>query len=246
MLNERRGNMYNTITHTWNAISGKCMHDCAYCYIKKWGHQRSLHIEQSEFNTDLGSNNVIFVGSGTDMFANNVSPNWIVRILDYCDKFDNHYLFQSKNPANILKYIDHPVFRKSELGTTIETNRYYPTVMQNAPFILERVDAMEIIAKRGMTTYVTCEPIMDFDLKSMVDLICRCQPKRVFIGRNTWSNISLPEPTNEQIAALITTLRKITNVELKKNVWEYHTFNPIINVRPNNRKESAVICNTLI
>jgi len=231
MLNIRRGNMYSTVSHTWNAVSGKCMHNCVYCYVKKFvEHQRSIHLVQEEFKTDLGNNNTIFVGSGADMFADNVSPHWIVRILDYCDKFDNHYLFQSKNPANMLKYIDHPVFRKSEVGTTIETNRHYPTAMQKAPMIMERVAAMEKISEKGVDTYVTCEPIMDFDLDEMVVLIRRCHPKIVYVGRNSWSSISLPEPSNEQVESLIVSLRAFTNVELKDNVWEYHEFNPTLYV----------------
>ena len=54
--------MYSTVTHTWNAVSGKCVHNCAYCYVKKLlEHQRSIHLLQEEFITDLGKNNTIFV-----------------------------------------------------------------------------------------------------------------------------------------------------------------------------------------
>ena len=77
--------------------------------------------------------NFIFVGSSTDEWAANVPSEWIEQVLDYCDGFNNRYLFQSKNPARFLEYLDHPVMKKSVLCTTIETNRFYPDIMQKAP-----------------------------------------------------------------------------------------------------------------
>lgn len=75
MLNPRQGNMYEFVSHTWNVIKGRCCHNCTYCYMKKWK-QSSLHFDSKELLTDLGSNNFIFVGFGTDMFANNINPIW--------------------------------------------------------------------------------------------------------------------------------------------------------------------------
>ena len=221
MLNPRQGNMYDFVTHTWNVIKGRCCHNCSYCYMKK-RKQHSLHFDSKELLTDLGSNNFIFVGSGTDMFASNINPIWITRVLDYCNKFNNKYLFQSKDPANILRHIDHPVFQKSVVCTTIESNILYPSVMGKAPAIEERVSAMEKIYATGVTTFVTCEPILDFDIDEMVSLVLRCHPEQVNIGRNSWSEVSVPEPANEKVAELISKLASITHVKLKKNIWEYN------------------------
>ena len=41
--------------------------------------------------------------------------------------------------------------------TTIETNRFYPEIMNNAPKIEERVEAMEDIARFGRATIITAE-----------------------------------------------------------------------------------------
>ena len=220
MLNPRPGNMYDFVTHTWNVIKGRCSHSCLYCYMKKWK-QNSLHFDSKELPTNLGSNNFIFVGSGTDMFAGNINPKWITQVLDHCNKFDNKYLFQSKDPANILRHIDQPIFQKSVVCTTIESNRFYPSVMGKAPTIEERVSAMEKIYATGVTTFVTCEPILDFDIDEMVSLVLRCHPEQVNIGRNSWSEVSVPEPTNEKVAELISRLEPHTNIKLKKNIWEY-------------------------
>jgi hypothetical protein len=189
--------------------------------MKKWK-QNSLHFDSNELLTDLGSNNFIFVGSGTDMFAKNINPIWVTRVLDYCNRFNNKYLFQSKDPVNILQHIDHPVFQKSVVCTTIESNRFYPSVMGKAPIMDERVSAMEKIYANGITTFVTSEPIIDFDIDEMASLVLRCHPEQVNIGRNSWPEVSIPEPTNEKVAEFISKLTPFAHVKLKNNIWEYN------------------------
>ena len=67
MLNKQKGNMYGFVTHTWNAIKGKCPHDCEYCYMKVFP-QGELRLDEKEFKTDLGRNNIVFVGSSLAFF----------------------------------------------------------------------------------------------------------------------------------------------------------------------------------
>ena len=121
---KQKGNMYNWVTHTWNAIKGKCAHDCVYCYMKIWGELKPLRFDEKEMKRDLGVGNTIFVGSSTDMFAENVPKEWIERVIRHCIEYPgNTYIFQSKNPERMLKY-QFP--DKSIVGTTIESNRDYP------------------------------------------------------------------------------------------------------------------------
>ncbi len=68
---KNKGNMYDFVTHRWNPIKGKCPHECAYCYMKRFP-LGPLHLDEKELRTDLGSGNFIFVGSGTDMWAEEV------------------------------------------------------------------------------------------------------------------------------------------------------------------------------
>jgi hypothetical protein len=35
-LKKATGNMYSWITHTWNAIRGKCGFNCSYCFVGRW------------------------------------------------------------------------------------------------------------------------------------------------------------------------------------------------------------------
>lgn len=216
-LTKSRGNMYSFITHTWNAIKGICFHDCSYCYMKKFDALLPVRIDTKELNVNLGNGNFIFVGSGTDMWAFDIPSDWITQVLDYCNLFDNRYLFQSKDPERFMEFIGHPVMKKSVLCTTIETNRFYPSIVMNAPKAEERAYAMYKLAKFGMNNYVTCEPLMKFDLPEMVELIKMCSPVQVNIGRNSRKDISLPEPTKNEVQALITELRRFTKVEIKSN-----------------------------
>ena len=55
----------------------------------------------------------------------------------------------------------------SSSATTIESNRFYPEIMNKAPKIEDRVEAMEEIAGLGFKTMVTAEPLMDFDLHDL-------------------------------------------------------------------------------
>ena len=217
MLNESKGNMYEFVTHTWNAIKGECEHDCSYCFMKRWGHLRAVRLEESEFRTNLGQDNFIFVGSSTDDFAANIPGKWIVRMLDWCDNFDNRYLFQSKNPGRILEFVGHPVFRKAVVCTTIETNRHYPDIMRNSPPTPARAEAMSKIAALGIPTFVTCEPLIDFDLPELVEMLRQCNPQQVNIGRNSRREVQLPEPDALQVWELIDEVKKFSKVEVKKN-----------------------------
>lgn len=214
--------MYEFITHTWNVIKGKCPHDCSYCYMKKMLGDKmpALRFDECEMKCNLGQGNFIFVGSSTDAWAEDVPSEWIDKMLDYCDKFDNRYLFQSKNPARFLEFTNHPVFKKSVFCTTIETNRD-DLAISNAPIMQERAEAMGKLHELGFTTYVTAEPCMDFDLKPMVELIRQCNPAQVNIGKNTWTQVALPEPTPEKVKALINEVSSFSKVEVKRNarIW---------------------------
>lgn len=216
-LNPAKGNMYDFITHTWNPVKGICEHKCGYCYMSTLGkNPKPIRLVDKELKEDLGNNNFIFVGSSTDLFANNVKSKWIKEVLNYCDKFKNKYLFQSKNPERFMEFIAHPVFKKSVICTTIESNRDYEDC--KAPTIEERVLAIEMIkSETHIDLYVTIEPIMDFDLNELVDLIKRCNPVQVNIGADS-KRTGLTEPTREKTQELINALSTFTTVKEKKNL----------------------------
>lgn len=154
---------------------------------------------------------------------------WIARVLDYCYQnrnmlLPNAYLLQSKNPKRFLEFINHPIMERVVFCTTIETNRFYPEIMNKAPRIEERVEAMEEIARLGRPTMVTAEPLMQFDHEEMVSFIRRCSPKLVNIGKESKRRVKLPEPTQEEVQQLIAELKSLksfTKVNVKDNALEW-------------------------
>lgn len=89
--------------------------------------------------------------------------------------------------------------------------------MQNAPAPRQRAEAMAKIANQGIKTYVTIEPIMDFDLEEFVELIRMCRPEQVNIGKNTSKVATVPNPTIQNTVTLVKELLKFTKVEIKSN-----------------------------
>lgn len=217
MLRESKGQMYDWITHTWNPIKGKCPHDCSYCYMKRWGEQRPLRLDERELRTDLGTGNFIFVGSSTDMFADKtfdvIDCHDIEAILKKMCKHDNSYLLQTKNPHGLYWFRDH-LPKNTVVCTTIETNRWYPGTMNNCPTTAMRA---YWITQIGKPCYVTIEPIMDFDLVPMIELIKQCHPVQVNIGADSGNN-HLPEPSKEKLLELIAELQKFTVIARKSNL----------------------------
>ncbi len=213
MLNKQRGNMYGFVTHTWNPIKGKCSHDCNYCYMKRWGELNPLKLDEKDLNTNLGTDNFIFVGSSTDMFAKDVPERWIKRVMSQCMNYEgNTYLFQTKNPDrfNMFNYFDNFI-----LCITLETNRNTDEVSQ-APSPVDRVKSFgeAVIHKHKV---ITIEPIMDFDLEEFVDMIKSVKPEWVAIGADTGRN-NLREPSWTKIRLLIAALEKFTMVRIKDNL----------------------------
>ena len=149
------------------------------------------------------------------MFAEDIPDAWIFDTLDHCLKYQNKYLFQSKAPMNMWKHL--PNYKNIVVCTTIETNRYYPEIMRDSPSIEDRVWGMSNLRIMGFSRYVTIEPILDFDLEHMVELIKRCDPEQVNIGADSGNN-NLPEPPYEKVLELINQLNKSTVVSRKKNL----------------------------
>jgi len=213
-LNKAKGEMYTWVTHTWNPIKGECPHGCSYCYMKRWGKQKPIHLDEKELKTDLGSGNFIFVGSSCDMFAKEIPEKWILDTLNHCESFyENKYLFQTKNPQGIINYQNY--MPEAVICTTIETNRWYPVIMGNSPAPELRASEMHYLNE--WERYVTIEPIMDFDLDKMIKYISWCNPVQVNIGADSGNN-HLPEPPKEKIFELIDELKKFTVIDQKRNL----------------------------
>jgi len=224
-MTKAKGNMYIDVTHTHNDIKGKCFHNCSYCYMdsirKRYNQkEREPYLDEKELSKNLGSGNIIFIGSSTDMWAKNIPDEWIYKVLDHISKYyGNTYLFQSKNIGRLAEFLL-LMPRKCRIGTTIETNRRYPC-MGDTPSPDFRSYSMCNLgyAKRpdGFELFVTIEPVLDFDLDIFVDLLKNCNADFINVGADSGNN-HLPEPEPEKIRELIKELEKFTKVHLKKNL----------------------------
>lgn len=212
-LRKSKGNMYRFVSHTWNPIKGKCCHDCSYCYMRGFN-LPAIRLDEKELRTNLGRDNFIFVGSGTDMFADDVPIDWIKKVMNRCLAYDNKYLFQSKNPI-AFKGLE-GVFDRDRAWwcTTIETNRDYRNIMREAPSVRDRVHYMSKIGGRKI---VTVEPILDFDVDELADMILKINPKWINIGADSKGN-NLPEPPAWKIFALIKKLSEQCEIKKKPNL----------------------------
>ena len=216
MLNKQKGNMYGFVTHTWNPIKGICSHDCSYCYMKVWK-QKQLHLSEKELKDNLGSDNFIFVGSSTDMFAEDVPKEWIFKVLEVCNKFPNNkYLFQTKNPKRFHYFMK--FFPKNlVLGITIETNHVNDYEdYSKAPLPLHRLHEFDKIPEE-IEKMITIEPIMDFEEATFKLWIKEAKPMWVNIGADS-KNHKLPEPSWDKVQMLIKELEKFTEVKIKDNL----------------------------
>jgi len=216
MLRESKGNMYDFVTHTWNTVKGKCPHGCAYCYMTKWGEQRPFRFDESELKTDLGEGNIIFVGSGCDLWATEIPAEWISRTLEHCGKYGNTYFFQSKNPARIYHYRDD--LPGGVICATVESDIWRREFMGDTPLPIDRVSPLVLMRQMGHLIMITIEPIMDFHLTGFLSLIKYCRPNQVNIGANTNPKVELPEPPKEKLQALTDELKKFTDVKIKPNL----------------------------
>jgi len=207
--------MYEWVTATWNPIRGECPHRCSYCYVPhsrvKHLYEGEPHLVESAFKP-LGYGKTIFVGSMFDIWADTIPADWIVRILEHCRKYDNTYIFQSKNPKRFQEALQF-MPDKVCVGTTIETNRH--THNDNAPCIDNRIEGL--YNTQTHPQFISIEPIMDFDLWEFIEMIENSHPIFVSIGADS-KNHGLVEPSWDKVQALITELEKFTEVRMKDNL----------------------------
>jgi protein gp37 len=164
---------------------------------------------KDELLEKYGEGKTIFMEYMNDLFADGVDARWIKSILAQCRAYPkNVYVFQSKNPKNAWEYRDYlpPYFM---IGTTIETNREHKEI-SNSPDPYDRATGIAFF----QNTFLTVEPILDFDLIPMMDLIKLAHPGFVNIGADSKKS-KLPEPSGEKVRALIAGLQE-AGIEIRQ------------------------------
>jgi len=218
-LTKAKGNMYPWVTHLWNPIYGPCPHACTYCYVKSMRRvKQPTELTLKEPFPALGKGKTIFVGHMNDLFAAAIPPAWRERVLEQCYKYDqNDYVFQSKNVAQMITY-GYP--RRTLLGTTIETNRQgYLDKLTRAPHAHNRLyNICQAQQTYKRATFITVEPIMDFDVDEFARMLIYARPDFINIGADSKGH-NLPEPTQAKVGELIAALKGAgIEVRLKDNL----------------------------
>ncbi len=219
-LNKSKGNMYGFITDSWNPIRGKCSHECKYCYnLGRPFFEKDVQLVEKELKTRLGKDKFIFVGSSTDMFADNIPFEWIKEVLLTCfdnmlDNSDNKFLFQTKNPKRFKEFVFS--YDRMILCSTIESNRDYDSVSK-APSIAERVKEMADLKRKNYQVMLTLEPILDFDLEAFKNMIDRIKPNYINIGADSKGH-KLPEPNKIKLRKFVSFLKETSYLTIKPNL----------------------------
>lgn len=231
-LNENKGNTFQAITHIWNLFyKGKCFNNCSFCTMRPvTGNPDSVFLDRCELfgSVPFNEGKLILIGDSFDMLANEVPSELIKEVFDFCIEATSHqpqwqktrFLILTKNPARMEEFINHPLVNDQQIGicATIETNRHYPEIMNNAPTPRNRAEALSKLAEHGINTYVAIGPLIDFDLDNFTLLIEKSKPNQVFIGYDSqYDKRFLPTPSIESTAELISQLRKLTRVEINQN-----------------------------
>jgi len=132
----------------------------------------------------------IFVTSMGDLWGYWVPDEWIKKVLDAIRDSGSKatFLFLTKNPERYLLFQD--LFTENMiLGVTLETN--YPRIYTDAPLPHNRYNAMRML--RHPRKFVSVEPILVFELPTLLTMIYNLSPEFVFVGYDNYYN-RLPEP----------------------------------------------------
>jgi len=225
MYSERRGNI---------SVFRGCGFSCSYCAFRTSlrrspcekcrtfePHAHMEVLDRTPPRTKPGE--FITVGLTGDISFMDVADFW--KVIEYCRKWkDRTFLIQSKKPCYFLRYLEFATPLRIPdnviIGTTIETNRT-TDIISKAPEPALRGYAMKFLDCRKE---ITIEPIMDFDMETMVQWMQVLAPEFIYIGYNSNNNIHLPEPSLSKTTELIQKLRdegiEIREKLMRKAWWE--------------------------
>ena len=227
---------------TWNPLAGECRYQCytvddkCNCYVSVMKNKKNTdgdyvfpfmkakysgeyRLVEKEFKRKFKPDTTVFVCDCSDLFHPDVHPRFIRKILKYCENFpDTTFLFQTKNPYRFEEGI-HLFPKKSIFGTTVQSNRNDLTPLAPYPFV--RCLGLEFLKKDNpkLITFITIEPILEFDLKPLVEMIKHANPNWIWIGANSKGG-NLPEPDEAQTKELLSELKQLNiKIKVKENLY---------------------------
>lgn len=205
---------------TWNPFKG-CDFNCVYCepsfkrQAKRQKHRcyecytYKPHFHPERLNKIPKGDLIFACANGDISFASN---EIIEKIFDAIKTKPNQdFLLQTKNPKCLInKEIPDNVI----VGTTIETN-YGTFTISSAPSPEVRIFDLWLIEHERK--FVTHEPILKFDLDTLVKWDRKSNLEMVWVGyaNHTKGMKNLVEPELSKVKELIKELESFTDVRLK-------------------------------
>jgi DNA repair photolyase len=215
---------------TWNPGYGCPDHKCPYCWVPgvicRQGRERAkafregkVYLDERKLAKGPPNAEVVFVWAHGDMWSRTF-PRGIreevlgrLRISHHKSKF----VFFTKNPQGYIDYFkDHYIDDRFVFGVTVETNHQYAQEVQgDAPPPLERMFTIMRGKNVFQLSYISVEPIMDFDAGEFAHWLILLNPVTVYIGYDS-KHKHLPEPSLAKTVDLINDLTAAgINVERK-------------------------------
>jgi len=204
--------MFKSVGWTWNPIAG-CNHECKYCWAEtlttKWGKDFTPKFRENYLNDKLPNDGSwIFVGSMGDLFCSGMKDEWILKVLgkiayEKTKGTNNKFLLQTKNPLSFLAFgLELEQIKDSViLGTTIETTGD-TTKFSKAPSTIERYTYLRKMKLAGFKTFLSLEPLSDFDFNELTEWITKLDPEAIEIGLENYTKHTV-RPSDEKIIELV-------------------------------------------
>lgn len=187
-------------TYEWavknaNFISG-CYHNCKYCYSRemaiRFKRKTTLNWQEEEVNfKQLGKKvkkieGYIMFPSSHDITPINIEHS--ILFLDQLLKAGNKVLVVTKPHLEVIKKLcskfykfkDNILFRFTIGSNNSDTLKFWEP---NAPSFEERKEALVFAFKNGFSTSISCEPMLDNNIKNLVDELYPYVTNSIWLGK---------------------------------------------------------------
>ncbi len=215
-LNKSKNRMFKSVSHTGTYFQG-CDHGCLYCWAKIIGVSHEPKLKQmDEFEELKVRDAIIFLNSAHDSFAECIPVEWINQMLRWIGRqhYSNKFLLQSKNTRRMAGFLDELLKIKDRirLGTTVETTGSMEAY-STAPHPGHRAYYLaHYREKYGFETFLSLEPLMNFNSDAMELWIRAVNPVMIEIGLDNYKHkhkLNLRKPTKKKYRKLRTKLNNM-------------------------------------
>jgi len=231
---EKKENIFGTkewAVATYNTLSG-CYHNCKYCYAKSMAIRFKRKTEDSwekEEKRDLKKFKAKKI-DGTVMYpsTHDITPENIEVHIDFLRKLlevGNDLLIVSKPHLSCIKkicdefsnYKDNILFRFTIGSSNSELLKKWEP---NAPDFNERLESVKYAFENGYKTSISCEPMLDDNIYSVIDLTDEYVTDSIWLGKLNSGKARLK--FNKCFDEMKDELEKISNFQCNEKIFRLY------------------------